>query len=162
MEDVEKIDNVDNNNAVLGYGCMSIRLRHPSCDLSNFSSLLSMRCFRVWVAGSQRETPAGKKLLDVYKESYWCSESIRFSEKKGFSLDLKNIINRLKNIENEIKFIKSTGGDVEIYVNFLGSVDNGDTIDSSTLKTIGELGVNLSLEVFPKITGLQPPPVEGR
>ena len=155
VDNVEKIDNVDNSPT--GPGSMSVRLWHPSYNLTHFSALLSMRCFRTWLAGSQRETPIGTRLSGVYKESYWCSEPIRFFAKKGFNSDLANIIIRLQKIKNEIQMIKSTGGGVEIYMHFLGSVNNGDTINSSQLKLLGELGVDLLLEVFPKINWLESP-----
>jgi hypothetical protein len=139
-------DEIDDETA---FGHFLIRIEHPEDDLIYFSSLLSIHCIRTWRAGEQRTTPIGRILPGVYKRSYWYSEHIEFSEKKGFSSTLANVINRLQKIQKEIEELKQTGGFIELYFQFPGSVNNGDTIPSSQLKILGELGVDLSLEVFP-------------
>ncbi len=42
-----------------------------------------------------------------------------------------------------------TDGNVMIYLQFQGIVNNGDTITPSILREMGELGINLSIEIFP-------------
>ena len=128
-------------------GYISLRFRHPTRELDYLSSLLGLTCFRSWTVGTARQTPTGKILPGTNAESYWVSLS-EYPVEAGFSNELKATITRLVQVKDHIRDIKKSGGKVEIYLQLSGSITNGDSIDSTLLKKMGELEVDLLLEVF--------------
>jgi hypothetical protein len=110
--------------------------------------MLGLPCLNSWLAGAPRKTLTGDPLPGVYRQSFWTS-SQDFSIKKGFIGPVMQFVDKLihskKNVENIIK----SGGRSTIYIQLSGSKNNGCTIKSETLKTLGELGVDLEIEVFP-------------
>ena len=131
-------------------GYIIVRIWHPNKDLNFISSMLSMPEMRSWLAGSPRQTPTGRVLQGTNKESYWCSEQQVFFSDDGFSEKMSLMIDCLVKAEQNIIKLKNTGGKIELYLQLPGSVNNGGVLESSSLKTLGELGVNLLIEVFPK------------
>jgi len=86
-------------------------------------------------------------LPGTYAESYWVSRS-EYPVEAGFSNELEATVARLLQAQDHIRDLKTSGGKVEIYLQLSGSINNGDSIDSALLKKIGELGVDLLVEVF--------------
>jgi hypothetical protein len=130
---------------------ISLRFRHPSQDLNYLSTLLDMPCSRSWLAGSSRQTPRGDKLPGIYDYSYWYTR-LEFPAKNAFKEQIEGILNRLLSVKDALAGFRQSGGGTEIYIQFPGSVNNGDTIPSDILKIMGDLGVDLILEVFPNMT----------
>jgi hypothetical protein len=128
-------------------GIVSVRFRHPTIDLTFLSSLLCLSCFRSWIAGSPRQTPVGELLPGTYPESYWVSR-LEFPSEDGFGKQLVLVIDRLVKAKDTLHDIMVSGGKVEIYLQLSGAINNGGTIDSALLKTLGELEVDLLIEVF--------------
>lgn len=129
-------------------GFVLLRFWHPTRDLNFYSSLLSMPCFRSWKKGTPRQTPTGRTLAGTYSESYWSSR-MEFPCKTGFSESLRFIVDKLVSEENHLRELKESGGKAELYLQLPGSVNNGDTIESKLIKKIGDLGIDLLVEVFP-------------
>ena len=131
-------------------GYIIVRVWHPTDDLEIFSSIISINKMYSWLAGSQRKTPTGRLLSGFNKESYWCSEQIMFFSDMGFNAKITSTIELLLPASQKLKELKATGGRIELYLQLPGSVNNGGTFESSIIKTLGELGVDLAVEVFPK------------
>ena len=131
-------------------GYIIVRVWHPSRDLDFISSMLSMSKMHSWLAGSPRQTPTGRMLRGTNKESYWCSEQQVFYSDDGFNGKINLVIDRLVKAGKNIIELKNTGGKIELYLQLPGSVNNGGALESSSLKALGELGVDLLIEVFPK------------
>jgi hypothetical protein len=100
------------------------------------------------VAGTPRKTPTGEPLPGVYRESFWTSGQ-EFSIKQGFVKSFMQCVEQLIHCKNNVLSIVQSGGRSTIYIQLTGSMNNGGTIKSETLKTLGELGVDLEIEVFP-------------
>jgi hypothetical protein len=130
------------------YVSISIRFWHPTRDLSFLSSLLGLDCFRSWVAGAPRQTPRGTPLSGLYRESYWTSRT-EFEIEENFSGQFLLATDILVKAKDAVRDIKESGGRIELYLNLPGSVNIGDTIDSTVLCKLGKMGVDLSIEVFP-------------
>jgi len=129
-------------------GFLVIRCWHPTKDLAFLSSLLNMPCFRGWAVGLPRQTPLGEPLPGIYAESYWASQ-VEFPSEAGFNDKLMLAVGHLAKAEDTLHELKTSGGRLEIYLQLSGSVNHGATIASSLLKTMGELGLDLSIEIFP-------------
>lgn len=128
-------------------GSVLVRFRHPTKDLTFLSSLLDLPCSRSWVAGTPRQTPIGEPLSGVYADSYWYSR-LDFPSEDGFGKQLVFAMDILVNAKERLYELKKSGGKIEIYLQLSGAVNNGDAIDSAVLNTMGELGVDLLIEVF--------------
>jgi hypothetical protein len=100
------------------------------------------------VAGTQRKTLTGEPLPGVYRESFWTSGA-DFSIKRGFSEPLMQFVDKLVQSKKIVDSIIQSGGSSSIYLQLAGAKNNGSTVKSETLKILGELGVNLEIEVFP-------------
>ena len=128
-------------------GSILIRFRHPSRDLTFLSSLLGLSCSRNWKSGSPRQTPTGSPLSGTYPESYWVAQ-LDFPSEEGFGKKLLFVLDLLIKAKETLNEIRESGGKIEIYLQLSGAVNNGDTIKSTFLNAMGELGIDLLVEVF--------------
>ena len=146
VDDEAKIVNAGINKMTSGQ--ILLRFKHPTRDLAFLASVLSMPCSISWVAGSPRQTPRGDSLPGIRSDSYWTSK-LKYPCENGFQEQLIYIIDRLARAKIDFHEFKVSGGRIEIYFQLPGSKNNGDTIESICLKTLGEMGVDLLIEVFP-------------
>jgi hypothetical protein len=128
---------------------ISVRFWHPYQDLNFLEALLDMPCHKSWTAGTSRHTPRGDELPGTYDVSYWVSR-LEYSAENGFMEQLALIVDRLEKLKDNLIAFRQFSGSIEIYMQFPGSVNNCDTIPSDILKSIGGLGIDLHLEVFPE------------
>jgi hypothetical protein len=121
-------------------------------DLSFLSSLLDLPCFRSLVAGGLRETPTGARLSGENPDSYWVSR-IEYSAKDGFRKEIETLVRKVEDADDAFRNFVSSGGTIEIYLQLPGSINNGGIIESKLLTSMGQLGIRLLIEVFPKAFG---------
>ena len=107
-----------------------------------------MPCFSCWVAGAPRQTPTGRALSGTYSESYWASE-LEFSSDSGFLEKVIYMVGKLSGVKDNLRDFKASNGKIEIYLQMPGSSNNGGILESELLKRLGDLGVDLLIEVFP-------------
>ena len=133
------------------HGCILIRVWHPNYELSYLSNIFLMISKREWIVGSQRTTPAGELLTGTNRESYWCSESKFFYNYDEFLNIFSVLSKQIINVEHEIDNLIRTGGKVEFYIQLSGTVNTACIFIPSSLAIFGELGIVLSIEVFPEM-----------
>jgi hypothetical protein len=129
-------------------GSLSVRFRHPTKTLSYLSELLKLPCFRTWAVGEPRRTPKGGPLDGTYPDSYWVYRTEIQSE-RGFRNEVIAVLQVLIDVKGAIHDHLTSGGTITVFLQLTGSINNGDEIDSSLLQTMGELGVDFGIEVFP-------------
>ena len=132
-------------------GCILIRVWHPNYDLSYLSNIFLTIAKREWIVGSQRTTPAGKLLTGTNRESYWCSEPKFFYNHDEFLKIFSILSKQIINVKHEIDNLIRTGGKIEFYIQLSGSVNTACVFIPSSLAIFCELGIVLSIEVFPKM-----------
>ncbi len=88
----------------------------------------------------------------TYRESHWVG-GLEFASTSGFRKKFVSLLRRLKRAEKTCRRIKETGGTIELYLQLPGSVNNGDTIEPALLNEMAQLGIELSIKVFPHMTG---------
>jgi len=86
---------------------------------------------------------------------YKVSRSDRWSHVRSFSGDMK-ISDGLLEILDDVypnryflKEITDSSSIVQLYLQLPGSVNQGETIDSSILQRMGDMGISFGIEVFP-------------
>lgn len=129
-------------------GSVSLRFWHPTQNLTFLSLLLEMPCYRNWTSGASRETPKGKPLPGIYKDSYWVSR-LEFSSKEGFKKQFVLAMDHLIKVKQKILKFNASGGKIEVYLQLPGNVNHGGTIDSKYSSMLSELDIDLLIEVFP-------------
>ncbi|QQS11742.1 MAG: DUF4279 domain-containing protein [Rhodospirillales bacterium] len=130
-------------------GSVCIRFRHPTRALTFLSDALGLTPLRTWTVGAPRQTPVGTPLSGVYKDSFWTS-SADFEPADGFKAPLAAALERLSRRSDVVHDLLSTGGRLEVYVQLVGWINNGDSVDTALLKTMVDLGATFEVEVFPE------------
>jgi hypothetical protein len=99
-------------------------------------------------AGTPRVSPTGKLLGGVYASDY-CAIDLAI----GSDLSLPDFIDqqvRALLIHKELfEKIKKSSGRIEIFIGWFGDGNFGETFQADTLMCIGDLGVDLSLDIYP-------------
>lgn len=98
-------------------------------------------------AGEPRVDPKGRVLYGVYETDY-CSISIPHPDSIGLADCIDKQIKFFLKYENLFLDIKRKNGRVEFFVGWFGDGNFGDIFKSSTLKVLGDLGVDLSFDIY--------------
>lgn len=128
-------------------GRLSLQFRHPTRDLRYLENALGLPQSNGWVAGEPRVMRDGS-MLPAMSDNYWHT-AFSFNQDRGFKGDIVDTLRLLKKEDVRLNELVETDGNVMIYLQFQGIVNNGDTITPSILREMGELGINLSIEIFP-------------
>ena len=131
---------------------ISLRIKHPSIDLSYIGSLLGLQSNRIWKAGEPRETPKGTSLEGTNKESYWCGRLTGDREEsETCSLEdrLADWTNKLSGHKTEFKRLLDEGGKVEYFVWIFCEKNLGFELSHNLLRDIAELGITLGIVCDP-------------
>ena len=127
---------------------VTLRCSHPDWDPDDISSELGMEPRFSWKVGERRCTPKGQMLDGYRRDSYWCSERLT-----GFQEDPSQaLIEHVEALERKRAFIEkfiAAGGSVELFIGWLlPGWSGGEVFDSKTLKRLGDLGVDLSIDIY--------------
>src|SRR5690606_20759589 len=96
---------------------VSLRLVHPSADLSHCSREFGLEPSRQWRAGDARTTPRGRPLEGVRGESYWTAP-LDTSPHKNIADSLSHIASWLKEHSAFMANHARSGGSVELFIGF--------------------------------------------
>jgi len=130
------------------FGSIALRFEHPVRDLSFLDDTLDMKSKWCWKYGDFRRGRNGDLIGGQYDKSYWIA-SISFSEKEKLAVTFQLVLDIAKRGADKITEIVSDGGQVSIYLQLAGNVNNGDIISSSDMKFMADSGMTLMYEVFP-------------
>lgn len=106
------------------------------------------------MAGEPRMTPKGDKLKGNREETYWTA---RLHKKKNLSsrkIALEDFLTDRLTIVKESKryfsHIRKTGGRIEFLIGLFCNKNMGAELPSSLLATMGQLGIDLALDIYPE------------
>ena len=123
----------------------SLRIVHPTCDLSAFDLILEEQASRSWVAGSERSTPTGSKLDGVNSNSYRAYSGYNESSSIGIAEAIASVAGKLESHKNSIAEILGEDGAMELFISVIDPDAPGDTLPWALLYRLGCLQVSLSL-----------------
>ena len=100
-----------------------------------------------WNVGD-REGHTQAPLEGTYPTTYWCSDAV-----KGMGFDLEERLRlEIAGVEPHSDFLTlftSTGGSIEYYIGWsTDAVNTGATFGADLLKRLGDLEIDLSLDVY--------------
>jgi hypothetical protein len=130
-----------------GFARIGLIIRHPQQALDDLTNLLGLQPHRVWQVGGARTTPKGKTIGGVWQDSAWLSDQeVSFDTTDAA---IKNYICRLQDAFERILDITNTGGRAVLVFRMSGSENYGFVLSPDQLRELAQLGVEVSVEVFP-------------
>lgn len=127
---------------------ISLRLVHPSADLSHCSAEFGLEAFRIWKAGESRETPRGKPLDGFWRESYWTAP-LDTPEPEDIEAALARIAEWLGEHDSFLADHARSGGSAELFIGFfLEGANSGFLLEPTLLEKFSALGVALGFDIY--------------
>lgn len=99
------------------------------------------------IDGEQRKTPKGTKLDGNYERHYCCFDMVT-NDGEHLPDALGRLADGLQQHKLLFERIRSTGGTVMFYVNWHSPGNTGESLDADLLSKIGQLGIDLGLDVY--------------
>jgi hypothetical protein len=127
---------------------ISLRLVHPSADLSSCSGEFGLEPSRLWIVGEPRTTPRGNPLEGQRHESYWSSplDVSTYSHLEGA---LAEVARQLKNHSSFLAKHAESGGTASLFIGFfLESFNTGFLLAPELLAKYSSLGVALDFDMY--------------
>ncbi|MDH5612121.1 MAG: hypothetical protein OEY66_06655 [Gammaproteobacteria bacterium] len=131
---------------------ISLRVKHPTQDLSYLDSLLEIKAKGGWLAGEQRMTPKGTILDGRYTDSYWYSVITNDPEESDnidIETSLEEWTNKLSTHSAELNRITNEGGTIEYFIWIYCDRNLGIDISPNLMKNISSLGISLGVVCDP-------------
>lgn len=123
-------------------------IRHPNIDPSVISDKLRLDPYSCAKAGEPKVTPKGTPLPGAWEWSSW-NHVFEYETDKRFFEEMERLLARLTPHKDLFLKIAKEGGQSQLYFNFPGDVNQGDTAKPSMLKLMSEIELHLGVEVFP-------------
>jgi hypothetical protein len=132
---------------------LSLRLKHPTLDLSDATSRLGLVPKRTWRVGAPRTDINGAALSGFYSESYWTAPLLNAEKllSTTVSLDesLVEVVRQLGSHREFLVSLRDSGGTCACSVGVFASANFGIEIPASLMQGLVELGVDLWLDAYP-------------
>ena len=133
---------------------VSFRVWHPTIDPDKITENINLKPHRCWMVGQPRSTPRGDRLEGINDHTYWTAQlqkQTRLSSRKQKKEDyLSAQMERLKISARFFHRIRRTGGRIEFFVGIFCNKNIGVEIPFSLLTSMGKLGIDLSLDIYPE------------
>ena len=121
---------------------------HPTMTAAEISTMLKITPQIVHDVGEQRTAPKGTTLEGKYPDTRWRYSVRHETRKQHFSDELQAFVERLLPLKPAFAHLCSTGGSIQVIVQFLGDGYLGDTIPARILALLAELQLDLGIECF--------------
>ena len=126
----------------------SLRMRHPSADLSYCTRQLDLEPNRQWVAGEPRTSPVGRPLGGVQPDSYWCAPLV-LDQESDIENFLASTLDRLETYRSVFDQCSATGGSAELFIGFfLEAFNGGFSLQPQLLAKAASLGIALDFDIY--------------
>lgn len=127
---------------------ISLRLVHPSAEISHCSAEFGLEPFRIWKAGEPRATPQGKPLEGFWRESYWTAQ-LDTPEPEEIEAALARIADWLREHDSFLADHARSGGSAELFIGFfLEGANSGFLLEPTVMAKFSALGVALGFDIF--------------
>jgi Domain of unknown function (DUF4279) len=126
---------------------LALQVRHPNLRADVWTKALRTNPVRSWDVGEPRTTPTGRKLVGAHRASYGCWD---LAEGRGEALigRLSATTKRLAKHKALVRRWRTTGGRVAYYLVLSGQRTIPVELPPELLAAMGELGVELGIEVL--------------
>ena len=132
---------------------VSLRIIHPNIDPQIISNTLGIKPSRCWQAGTSRATPSAKVLEGVNKNSYWTAQLSDGHALLSTDVPLEDYLLEKNNLLMEysqfFNDLIETQGKAEYFIGIFADRNIGCEFSSKLLKSLSNLGLELSLDIYP-------------
>ncbi|XLX41717.1 hypothetical protein ACK25U_06850 [Ectopseudomonas mendocina] len=97
--------------------------------------------------GDLRVDPRGQELGGTYDRNY-CSFNLADKQAGELHEFLEKTINYLMQYKSTFELVSSSGDRAELFIGWYSQGNTGDILGSSLLRKIGELNIDLALDVY--------------
>ncbi|MGY2224952.1 DUF4279 domain-containing protein [Pseudomonas gingeri] len=126
---------------------VSLRFSGPDFDPRTVADYLELEPKWVHEKGLPRVSPSGKILGGTYEESY-CSFPLCKKRDGNLYEFLLSELEKIKHHSEKIIKHTSLGNSVEFFIGWYGSGNIGETFKSDLMSRLGELNIDLSLDIY--------------
>lgn len=139
----------DNPTATIKFD-LSLRLRHPSADLSPIVRSLGLTPDVAWMKGDQRRTPAGNALPGTRDASY-CSARLSVTD-EDLETALSKCLDVIAPAGQMLATVAASGGAAVIAIGWFCDGDSGAAIPADMVARAAalQLGLDVYLYVVPE------------
>jgi hypothetical protein len=120
---------------------VSLRIWHPTVRPDELSNELGMPPTIRWEAGS--EAPHGR----MRESTYW-SAHLTHSADVSLARFLERAVEDLRSRRSFLEELLATGGRCELFVGLFIDRDTGEVLPSDLLRGLGEIHVDLALDIY--------------
>lgn len=135
---------------------IGLRVSHPSIDPSRITEVLNQEPTRTSRAGEPRTTLSGRVMPGTYDGNSWSHHKLWQGEWDGYHRSPQRLDDAidavLRDVAEHKRFfqeVRSGGGSVELTVGWFLNTDAREFFDHDLFRRMADLGVDLSLSVYP-------------
>jgi hypothetical protein len=127
---------------------LSLRITHPSRDLSQVCSAIGLRPKIIWKKGGERRTPKGTKLGGLRDGSY-CSISLGKWSRVSLEKQIDVALKRLRQHKAVLQRFSASGGRISFFVGLSSHRTNfGEVLNAPILAEMAKLKIGVELDIY--------------
>jgi hypothetical protein len=123
-------------------------ITHPTLDPARITAALALQPMSQQMGGARRSTPDGTILPGAYPDTRWRHTIRHKVGSQWFAERIDSLVDRLMPHKDFLTGLRSTGGEAQVIIAFLGDGHFGDTVRRETLAKLVELELDLGVECF--------------
>lgn len=131
------------------YSTISLRLTSSTISADTMISTIGMQPCSAWNKGDSLHLPRGHSFDSPRKYSFAAFDLLRKDE-RPLADSILECTRRLETLRPFFAELKSEdGGIAELFIGWFLSRSGGDTLSSTLLLEVGNLGLDLSFDIYP-------------
>jgi hypothetical protein len=128
---------------------VSLRVRHPTLDLSVLADKLRLEPAHSWKAGEPRRSQSGSPLGGNHRDSYWSAPlpaQIMGPSSMPLELFLGQQLVQLSRHREFLNQLQSDGGEVSLLVELAPTANASLTFSSASARKLAELNIEVEFQ----------------
>jgi hypothetical protein len=135
---------------------LAFRLRHQATDLADlYETLGEAPGFipgRIWKAGDQRQTQAGRTLEGHYDKSYCYFElfsTAQKSEVESPAAAIERVVTLLQPYKSVLQQHVRSGGELELFLSVYVESNSSEGFSPDLMRQLADFEIELSIDIYP-------------
>ena len=127
---------------------ISLRVWHPSMAPEKITEAVGIEPKRSWKAGEARQTPKGKPLTGVNRDTYWTGEIAAARWPLSINEATHTALKSLVRYRSFLHHVRAEGGTVQLFIGWFFENQSGDVLTHQCLALAGDLQIDLSFDIY--------------
>ena len=128
---------------------LSLRVRHPTSNLSGLTDKLRLEPAHTWNAGDPRRSQSGSPLGGVHRDSYWSAPlpaDMIGPNSVPLELFFNQQVMQLNRHRDELAKLQKDGGEVSLLVELSPEANSSLTFSSSTARRLADMNIEVEFQ----------------